>query len=50
MLPSSGGRFEVMLDGEVIFSKKLLRRHAEAGEVAALLRDRLGPELLDQDA
>jgi selenoprotein W-related protein len=45
LLPSSKGRFEVTLDGDVIFSKAALGRHAEAGEVAALVRDRLGPEI-----
>ena len=45
-MPSSGGRFEITLDGEVIFSKKTLGRHAEPGEVVGLLRERLGPEVL----
>ena len=45
LIPSSGGRFEVILDGDVIFSKASLGRHAEAGEVAALIRDRLGAEV-----
>ena len=45
LLPSSAGRFEVTLDGELLFSKAALGRHAEPGEVAALLRDRMGPEL-----
>ena len=44
-IPSSKGRFEVMLDDELIFSKAALKRHAEPGEVIALLRDRLGPEI-----
>jgi selenoprotein W-related protein len=43
LVPSSGGVFEVTLDGELIFSKAALGRHAEPGEVTALLRDRLGP-------
>ena len=43
LVPSSGGVFEVTLDGELVFSKATLGRHAEAGEVAALLRERLGP-------
>ncbi len=34
--------FEVTLDGELIFSKKKLGRHAEPGEVARLVRERLG--------
>jgi len=41
LIPSDGGRFEVMLDGELIFSKKTLGRHAEAGEIAKLLEGRL---------
>jgi selT/selW/selH-like putative selenoprotein len=43
-VPSSKGRFEVTLDGELIFSKAALGRHAEPGEIVALVRDRLGPE------
>lgn len=43
LVPSAGGRFEVTLDGDVIFSKADLGRHAEPGEVAGLIRDRLGP-------
>jgi selenoprotein W-related protein len=45
LLPSSKGRFEVTLDGELVFSKAALGRHAEPGEVAALVRDRIGPEI-----
>ena len=39
------GRFEVSLDGESVFSKAELRRHAEPGEVVKLLRPRLGEPL-----
>ena len=45
LLPSSKGRFEVILDGELIFSKASLGRHAKVGEVAALVRAKLGPEI-----
>jgi selenoprotein W-related protein len=45
LVPSSGGRFEVTLDDELIFSKAALKRHAEPGEVAAIVRDRIGPEI-----
>jgi selenoprotein W-related protein len=38
LLPSSGGRFEVALDGTPIFQKSKLDRHAEQGEVVRLLR------------
>jgi selT/selW/selH-like putative selenoprotein len=41
-IPSSGGVFEVKVDGDLVFSKKALRRHAEPGEVAGLIRARGG--------
>lgn len=45
LMTSSKGRFEVTLDGELIFSKADLGRHAEPGEIAAIVRERLGPEI-----
>jgi selenoprotein W-related protein len=42
LVPASGGRFEVTLDGELLFSKAQLGRHAEQGEIAGLVRSRLG--------
>ena len=45
LLPSSKGRFEVTVDGELVFSKAKLGRHADPGEVAGLVRERLGPEI-----
>jgi selenoprotein W-related protein len=47
LVPGSGGAFEITLDGELIFSKKTLKRHAEPGEIAALVRERIGPEVRD---
>jgi selenoprotein W-related protein len=41
LIPSSGGVFEVQLDGALVFSKKASRRHAEPGEVVGLIRERL---------
>jgi selenoprotein W-related protein len=38
MQPSSGGRFEVTMDGTAIFEKSKLGRHAQPGEVLELLR------------
>jgi selenoprotein W-related protein len=46
MVPSSGGRFEVSLDDELLFSKVATGRHANPGEVVELFRSQLGPELL----
>ncbi len=45
IVPSSGGVFEVVLDGELLFSKTALGRHAYAHEVLDLVRDRLGDPL-----
>jgi selenoprotein W-related protein len=45
LLPSSKGRFEVILDGDLIFSKAALGRHAQPGEVADIVRTHLGPEI-----
>jgi predicted Rdx family selenoprotein len=44
-VPSSKGRFEVTLDDELIFSKAMLGRHANPGEIASTVRERLGPEI-----
>jgi selT/selW/selH-like putative selenoprotein len=33
LVESSGGVFEVTVDGRLVFSKKASRRHAEPGEV-----------------
>lgn len=38
IVPSDGGRFEVGVNGTIVFSKKQLARHAEAGEVVGLIR------------
>lgn len=42
LIPSSGGRYEIILDGELIYSKAKLKRHANPGEVAGLVEQRLG--------
>ena len=41
IIPSVGGRYEVTLNGELIFSKKELGRHAEPGEVEDLIAKKL---------
>jgi selenoprotein W-related protein len=38
LVPSDGGRFEVSVNGDLVFSKKTLGRHAEAGEVVGVVR------------
>ena len=44
-MTGSAGVFDVVIDGETIYSKHVTGRHAEPGEVLALLRDFLGPEV-----
>jgi len=39
LIQSSGGVFEVDVDGQRVFSKKAVRRHAEPGEVVRLIRE-----------
>jgi selenoprotein W-related protein len=34
---SSGGVFDVAVDGRVVFSKKAMGRHAEPGEIVKLM-------------
>ena len=38
LIPSDGGRFEVEVNGKLVFSKLQLNRHAEAGEVLNSIR------------
>jgi len=38
LIQSSGGVFEVEVDGRRVFSKKTLGRHAEPGEVLRLMQ------------
>jgi len=41
LIPSDGGRFEIELNGELIYSKLQTRRHAEPGEISGIVRKRL---------
>ena len=38
LISSGGGVYEIILDGELIFSKKTLGRFPDDGEVAALIK------------
>ena len=37
LIPSDEGRFEVSVNGALVFSKLAVKRHAEAGEVVTLV-------------
>ncbi len=39
LIEGSGGVFEVVVDGDLVFSKLALSRHAEDGEVLRLIRE-----------
>jgi len=38
LVPSDGGRFEFVADGELLYSKKELKRHAEPGEISGIFQ------------
>lgn len=40
LIEGSGGVFEVTVDGDLVFSKIKLGRHAEPGEVLQLIKER----------
>ncbi len=41
LVPSSGGRFEVTVNGDLIYSKKATGRHAEPGEIQRLIEAKM---------
>lgn len=45
IIPSDGGRFEVKLNEGLIYSKLQTHRHAEPGEVAELVRNKIKEDL-----
>jgi selenoprotein W-related protein len=42
LIPSEGGRYEVTVDGKLIYSKLQTGRHAEPGEVVKLIKNLFG--------
>ncbi len=45
LVSASHGRFDVSLDGDLVFSKKASGRFPKPGEVAAQFEKKLGPAL-----
>jgi selenoprotein W-related protein len=39
LIPSEGGRFEVMVNNKLIYSKLQTGRHADPGEVVQLMKE-----------
>lgn len=42
LIPSRGGVFEVIVDGDLIYSKKATGEHADYEDVAGPIRERSG--------
>jgi selenoprotein W-related protein len=42
LIPGSGGVFDVVADGVLVFSKKAVGRHADPEEIVAAIRARGG--------
>jgi predicted Rdx family selenoprotein len=45
LVTGSQGVFDVEVDGDVLYSKRAAGRHAEPGEVLALFRERIVPDV-----
>jgi selenoprotein W-related protein len=41
LIPSGGGRFEVAVDGELVYSKLKTGRHTDSNELRTLLKKKL---------
>lgn len=44
-ITGSKGAFEFKVDGELLFSKKELKRHANPGEILQIFKEYIGPEV-----
>jgi selenoprotein W-related protein len=44
LIPSNEGRYEITVNGELLYSKLATNRHANAGEVVHLIRKYLNKE------
>ena len=44
LVPGTGGVFDVILDGELIYSRKVEGRFPESKELKQLIRDRILPD------
>jgi selenoprotein W-related protein len=45
LVTGSKGVFDVVVDGETLYSKSKTGRHAQPGEVLKLFKERLGPSV-----
>jgi selT/selW/selH-like putative selenoprotein len=47
LVPGTGGVFDVHLDDELIFYKKMIGRYPQPDDVLPLIREQIGEEVLD---
>lgn len=40
LIPSDGGRFELIVNGDLIYSKLQTKRHVQPGEVLGLIQEK----------
>jgi selT/selW/selH-like putative selenoprotein len=45
LVSASHGKFDILLDGQLVFSKQAAGRFPKPGEVAALFEKKVGPAL-----
>ena len=46
VVPGTGGIFDVHVDGDLLFTKRMLGRYPDPGDVEPLFRERLGVPVL----
>ena len=45
LIPSGGGRFELVVNGDLVYSKKATGRHVDDGEVVRIFEGIIGPDV-----
>ena len=48
VIAGTGGVFDIHVDGELVFEKKMLGRYPDPDDVLPLLRERIGPEVMPE--
>lgn len=44
LIPGEGGIFDISLDGDLLFSRKVAGRFPESKEIKQLVRDKIAPQ------
>ncbi len=48
VVAGSGGIFDIHVDGELVFEKRMLGRYPDPDDVLPLIRERIGPEVVSR--